>query len=117
MIQVYVKESNRAVAFYQKVFNAKLHCNHLNENGTVLHAELDVFGMTLAVSESAGPEPVAGNTVQICLHFGAGKEDAVRRIIEELGEGGTFTYRGETGWSPLMAGIIDTFGVWWCVYV
>ena len=117
MVQVYVKNSGRAVAFYQNVFGAKTHCLHLNADGTVLHAELDVFGMTLAVSESIELEPATGNTLQICLHFGAEKEETARRVIEQLGEGGRFTFRGSTGWSPLMAGIVDPFGVWWCVYV
>lgn len=55
--------------------------------------------------------------MQFCLHFGDGKEELVRRIIEKLSESGKFIYHGSTDWSPIMAGIVDKFGVSWCVFV
>ncbi|MCL2030094.1 MAG: VOC family protein [Oscillospiraceae bacterium] len=117
MMQVYVKNSDTAVSFYQSVFGANVLCDHRHENGTVAHAELDIYGQVLAVCETLEPEVETGNSMQFCLHFGAGKEELVREIIEKLSAGGTFTYHGPTDWSPLMAGIRDQFGVNWCVFV
>ncbi|MCL2003486.1 MAG: VOC family protein [Oscillospiraceae bacterium] len=117
MMQVYVKGSDLAVPFYQKAFDAGLLCDHRHENGTVFHAELDIYGQVFAICETLESEAVTGNTMQFCLHFGEGKEALVRSIIGKLSDGGKLTYHGSTDWSPLMAGIIDKFGVNWCVFV
>lgn len=117
MMQVYIKNSDQAVAFYQDAFGARLVCRHHSNNGTIAHAELDIFGQILAISESDQRETVTGNTMQFCLHFGDGKEELVRGIIGKLSDGGKFTYHGSTDWSPLLAGIVDKFGVNWCVFV
>ena len=117
MMQIYVKNSNKAVPFYQNAFDAKLLCDHRNENGTLAHAELDIFGQVLAICETLENEVITGNSMQFCLHFGEEKEAVVNKIVEKLSDGGTFTYHGATDWSPLMAGIIDKFGVNWCIFV
>ena len=117
MMQVYIKNSDQAIPFYQNAFDADVLCDHRHENGTVFHAELDIHGQVFAICETREPETVTGNTMQFCLHFGEGKEALVQKIIENLGDGGQFTYHGPTDWSPLMAGIIDKFGVNWCIFV
>ena len=117
MMQVYIKNSDKAIQFYQDAFEAKALCDHRHENGTVAHAEIDIYGQVFAICETPEPEIAIGNTMQFCLHFGAGKEDIVRGIIEKLSGGGKLTYHGSTDWSPLMAGIIDRFGVNWCIFV
>lgn len=116
-MQIYIKNSNQAVPFYQDAFSATLLCNYPNSDGTVAHAELDIFGQILAICESLEGEITTGNSMQFCLHFGEGKEELVQSIIKKLGNGGKFTYHGSTDWSPLMAGIIDKFGVNWCIFV
>ncbi len=117
MMQIYVENSDQAVPFYLNAFGAKLICDHRNLDGTVAHAELDIFGQILAICESCEKETVTGNTMQFCLHFGTGKEDIVREIIGKLKEGAASAYHGSTDWSPLMAGIIDKFGVNWYIFV
>jgi PhnB protein len=117
MMQVYVKNSDQAVPFYQNAFNAKLVCRHEHENGTIAHAELDVYGQIVAICETLEEETTTGNTMQFCLHFGEGKEAQVRSIIEKLSDGGSFTYHGPIDWSPLLAEMIDKFGVNWCIFV
>jgi len=117
MMQVYIKDSAEAIPFYENAFNAKILCDHRHENGTVAHAELDVFGQIFAICETLESEVITGNAIQFCLHFGEGKEEIVRNIIGKLSDGGKFTYHGSTDWSPLMAGIIDKFGVNWCIFV
>ncbi|MDD2361848.1 MAG: VOC family protein [Oscillospiraceae bacterium] len=122
MLQIYVKNSNQAVEFYQNAFNAKLLCNHQNPDGTVAHAELDIFGQVLAICETLEQEVVTGNSMQFCLHFGEGKEAIVKKAYEALKEDCLaltvpITALGECPWSPCLFGLIDQFGVNWCVYV
>jgi len=122
MMQVYVRGSDKAVALYQKAFGAKLVVSHPNDDGTYMHAELDVYGQILALSELPEGEAITGNTMQFCLHFGKGKEALVKRIYETLKEDcieitAPITAPGECPWSPCLFGLIDQFGVNWCVFV
>ena len=122
MMQVYVKESGNALAFYQRTFDAKVKCDHRNADGTVAHAELDVYGQVFAIMELPEGEAVTGNTMQFCLHFGKGKEALVKRIYEALKEDcialtAPITGPGECPWSPCLFGLIDQFGVNWCIFV
>ena len=116
-MQVYVKNSAQAVPFYQNTFGAKVICCHYNADGTIAHAELDVFGQILAVCESQHKETVTGNAMQFCLHFGAGNEELVQKIIDNLSQDGKIIFFETVDWSPLVAGIIDKFRVNWCIFV
>ena len=73
MMQVYVKESDKALDFYQKAFDAKVVADHRHENGTVAHAELDIYGQIFAICETREDDVDAGNSMQFCLHFGVAK--------------------------------------------
>ena len=120
MFQIYIKDSIEAVEFYQKAFDAKLVAWDKNEDGSYMHAELDIFGQILALSEAlpeAG-ERNSGNTMQLCLHLGAGNEEIVKKAYEVLKEGAQIhTPLGEMFFSPLMFGLIDKFKVNWCVFI
>jgi PhnB protein len=122
MLQIYVKDSGQAIGFYQNAFGAKLLCDHRNEDGTVAHAELDIDGQVLAISEAREAEAVAGNTMQFCLHFGEGGESIVKKAYEALKGDcieltAPITGPGECPWSDCLFGLIDRFGVNWCVWV
>ena len=122
MMQIYVKNSNQAVDFYQNAFGAEVLCNHQNDDGTVGHAELDVFGQILAICEARENEVSAGNSMQFCLHMGEGKEALVKNMYNALKEDcmkltAPITSPGECPWSPCLFGLIDKFGVNWCIYV
>jgi len=118
MIQVFVKNSGRALLFYLRAFNVKSPHGNIDENGTIDHAEIDVYGQTLAVSECYEDEPAAGNTMQFCLHFGGGNEATVRRIYDVLSENAIINDPiGPVDWSPLMFALTDQFGVNWCIFV
>ena len=122
MMQVYVKESVKALKFYQCAFDAKLLCDHRNENGTVMHAELDIDGQVFTICESGENEINSGNTMQFCLHYGEGKEAIVMKAYNVLKEDcikltAPITSPGECPWSPCLFGVIDKFGVNWCVFV
>ncbi len=119
MLQVYVRESHKAAALYQKAFDAGMVISYPYPNGTFMHAELDVYGQILAISEAAkDEETVTGNTMQFCLHFGKGKELPVQMAYEALKENAVIICPpGPCPFSPLMFDLVDRYGVRWCVFV
>lgn len=117
MMQVYVKGSKEAVALYQKAFNAELVSEHKNEDGSYLHAELNIYGQILALSEveeAGGP----GDTMQFCLHFEESEQDKVEQAYEALKEGAMeiSTPLGPCFFSKCMTSLVDKFGVSWCIF-
>ena len=122
MMQVNVKESGKALDFYRRAFDAEIKCDHRNADGTVAHAELDIYGQVFAIMELPEGEAIPGSTMQFCLHFGKGKEALVKSIYEILKEDcieitAPITGPGECPWSPCLFGLIDQFGVNWCIFV
>ena len=117
MMQVYVKGSAEAVELYKKAFDAKLGAQYKNDDGSYMHAELDAYGQILAISE-ANEGTTAGNNMQFCFHFGEGGEENVRKAYEALKEDAEIICPLEPcSYSPLMAALIDKFGVSWCIFV
>lgn len=50
-----------------------------HSDGTYMHAELDVYGQILALSEAQKDEErISGTTMQFCLHFGEGNDELVQ---------------------------------------
>ena len=124
MMQTYVKGSDKAVELYQKAFGAQLVSSYPNPDGTFYHAEIDIYGQILAVTESScagyGKDDgrITGNTMQFCLHFGHGKEDLVQKAFDVLKDGAEILYPlSPCEFSPLMADFIDKFGIRWCLFV
>ena len=117
MMQVNVKGSDKAIEFYKKAFDAKVLCNYPNSDGTLYHAELDVYGQVLALTELTDDSTVTGNTMQFCLHLGQGKEETVQKIYDVLKDGAEIHYPiSPCDWSSLMVGLIDKYGVNWCIF-
>jgi PhnB protein len=118
MMQVFVKESNKALEFYQNVFDANVLCSYPNSDGMIMHSELDVFGQILAISELIDENTVTGNTMMFCLHFGEGKDAIVQEIYDLLKDGAkNISPLGKCDYSSLQADIIDKYGVCWCIFV
>ena len=116
MMQVYVKGSHKAVEFYKKAFDAKLVSSYPNEDGTLMHAELDVYGQIFALSE-AYEDTTVGNNMQFCLHFGEGNTEKVYKIYEVLKEGALpHEPIRDVGYSKHGFWLVDKFGVYWCVF-
>jgi PhnB protein len=111
------------VEFYQRAFDAPLAVSYPNDNGTYMHAELDIQGQILAVSErdsvhAGRGETVTGNTMQFCLQYGAGNEDMVKKAYGVLKESAEIiSPLAPCSYSPLMAALIDKYGVHWCLFV
>ena len=123
-MQVYVQGSAQAVAFYEKAFTATLICSYPNADGTLIHAELDIQGQILALSERnsenaiQSEETITGNTMQFCLQYGAGNEDLVRNVYEVLKIGAQIIAPlAPCAYSPLMTALIDKYGISWCLFV
>ncbi len=123
ILQIYAKGSNEAFDFYRKAFDAEIGFQDFDENGTVIHRELDVCGQAIAVGEAkdttraGGDKRRTGNTMQFCLQFGEGQEDQVRRAYDILcEEGEIITPFGELSFCPCGVELIDKYGVWWCLF-
>ena len=120
LMQVYVKNRAEAFVFYQKAFNAELGFCDKDENGNIIHAELNIYGQYLAVGEYYydPKETLIGNTMQFCLQFDKGEEDFIKTAYEVMKiEGTIITPLGPCFFSPYMADIIDKYGVHWCLFI
>ena len=117
-IQVFVKDSGSALEFYKKAFDAKVLGVYPNEDGTLMHSEIDVYGQIMMISELTEENAVTGNTMMFCLDFGEGKESVVQKIYDVLKDGAKIIYPlSKCEYSPLMTDLIDKFGVRWCIFV
>ncbi len=119
MMQVYVNESNKAAELYQKAFDAELVASYTNSDGTYMHAELNVYGQILAISEALKDEErITGTTMQFCLHFGDGKEELVQKAYNVLKDNAKIIYPlSSCTYSTWMVDLIDKYGVRWCLFV
>lgn len=119
MMQIYVSESDKAVETYQKAFDAELIASYSNSDGTYMHAELNVYGQILAISEALKEEErITGTTMQFCLHFGDGREALVQKAYNVLKDNARIIYPlSPCAYSALMADLIDKYGVRWCFFV
>ena len=117
MFQVYVTESDKALPFYQKAFDAEIVCAYFNEDGTCAHAELSIYGQIFAIMESPAKETNPGNTMQLCLHLGEENANEVYKIYERLKDGAQpHDPIGDSGYSKTHFSLVDKFGVDWCVF-
>jgi PhnB protein len=123
MMQVFVVGSDKALEFYRNAFDAEVLCSYPDSKGLLMHAELDVYGQVLAISELTEENmmseiPDTGNTMMFCLEFGEGREAVVQKIYESLKEDAKFlSPLAKCDYSPLMAHIVDKYGVRWCIFV
>jgi PhnB protein len=117
--QVYVRDADAAVDLYRRAFNAELLNRMAGADGLIVHAEMDVFGHILALSESseAGGRGDSGNTMQFCIQFDPDEAAIVKAAYQALEEGATIYHPlGKCFYSECMADLIDRFGVRWCLF-
>jgi len=116
LMQIYVKGSIEAVNFYQNAFDAKLGFNGKNPEGEYMHAELDVYGQIIAVSEDCNKN--IGDNMQFCLHFDKNEKDKVTKAYEILKDGAKRIdgLLGSCEFSPYMFSLIDKFNIYWCIF-
>jgi len=123
LLQIYVKGSAEAYEFYKNAFDAEVGYRDIDDNGVVIHQELNIAGQAIAVGEAndttraGGLQRVTGNTMQFCLQFGAENADKIQKAYEVLKEGSEIiTPFGEFFFSPCGVELIDKYGVWWCLF-
>ncbi len=123
LMQAYVTGSDKAIAFYQKAFNAPVVASYPNSDGTFMHAELNINGQIVALAERNSEfaikgEASAGNTMQFCLQYGDGNEDMVRKAYDVLKEDAEILMPlAPCSYSSLMADLIDRYGIRWCIFI
>jgi len=118
--QIYVKNADAAIALYQQAFDAKLLNEMRNAEGVIVHAEMDVFGHILALSESAlaQEQQNAGNTMQFCIQFQPEEESIITRAYQALQGGASVNHPlGKCFYSECMTDLTDRFGVRWCLFI
>ena len=113
-----VKESVKALEFYQKVFDAKLLCKYDNSDGTVYHSEMEAYGQIMMVAGLAEGNTATGNNMTFVMQFSEGEEDIVRKIYDSLkDEANIICPLCSCEYSPLTTDLIDKYGVHWCILV
>lgn len=136
MMSTYINGSDEAIELYQKAFNAELGYTmpSTEEDCKYYHAELDIYGTTLAIAEAkyaskfyevlpkegfklfSQTERIAGNTMQLCIYYDKGSTDEIKRAYEVLKEGSTAIVEiGPFADSPCFVDFIDKFGIRWCL--
>lgn len=119
LLQIYTKECGTSYEFYKEAFGAEYGYQEKTESGEVIHQELDVCGMQIAVGQiPAGAEAVTGNTMQLCLQLDPTEKERVKHAYERLQEGGRIiTPPKDLFFSEYGFEVVDRYGVWWCVFV
>lgn len=118
--QIYVKNADAAIALYQQAFDATLLNEMRGAEGQIVHAEIDIFGHVLALSESELPQgqQIAGNTMQFCIQFQADEAATIQRAYQALEEGASINHPlGPCFYSECMTDLTDRFGVRWCLFI
>ena len=120
LLQIYAQNQAEAFDFYKDAFNATLGYCEKAPDGTIIHAELDICGQSIAVG-TINIEPkktVAGNTMQFCLQFETGEEPIIERAYEVMkADGQVLAPLEPCFFSPYMTDIIDKYGVHWCLFI
>ena len=127
-IYAFVKETEKAVPFYQKAFNAEIVKDEnftQDEDGTYWHVELkfgdNLFGLSELSEDNPdviGNEKIIGNIMQFGLIFESNEEAKLRNAYEVLKEGADiFTPLEEVEYADLICDLVDKYGIRWCLAI
>ncbi|MCL2357945.1 MAG: VOC family protein [Defluviitaleaceae bacterium] len=106
--------AEEALKFYAKVFKHQLKDADVyrNEDGTILHSDIDVFGSKLMMADGASSSSFQGFSFAVNLT----DEAEIRRIYLELSDGAEISIPlGEVEFSKCYGALKDKFGVAWQV--
>ena len=122
----YVDGIGEAIAFYQKVFNAKINEEGTwkNDDGTyeICSFELD-GGTSFSLAERKGESAIegevnTGNIMQLCMLYK--KEDLAKleKAYELLKDGADIRWPLQSKeWTSHTCDLIDKYGLRWCLMV
>ncbi len=117
MMQVYVNASKEAAKIYSDAFETPITNIVQDDDGSYIHAEIDLKSCVLSLSESDSSK-VTGTTMQYCLQYGEGNEVAIKHAYKVLSDGAVINHPLEPCfYSSLMTDLIDKFGVRWCLFI
>ncbi len=120
LLQIYVQNRAEAFDFYKDAFNAEIGYCEKADDGTIIHAELNICGQSIAVGElyQNKEQAIPGNTMQFCMQFEPGEEAIIERAYEKMKKDGIILEPLDSCFfSPLMTDIIDKYGVHWCLFI
>lgn len=110
---VMVGDAAAAISFYRAAFDATERCRMTTPDGTkVVHAELDINGARLMLSDAFGAgNPGTGGAV---LHLDVPDADAVQARAAAAGATVTLPV-AEMFWGARYGKLVDPFGIAWSV--
>lgn len=120
LLQIYTKNRQEAFDFYKDAFHGEIGYCDKADDGTIIHAELNICGQSIAVGELCYEKEhtITGNTMQFCMQFEPGEEYIIERAYEKMKEDGkVLEPLGPCFFSSLMTDIIDKYGVHWCLFI
>jgi PhnB protein len=120
LLQIYAKNRAEAFDFYKDAFDAEIGYCDKADDGTIVHAELNICGQSIAVGELYydNMQTISGNTMQFCVQFEPGEEHIIERAYGKMKDGGkVLEPLSSCFFSPLMTDIIDKYGVHWCLFI
>lgn len=118
MMQVYVKDSKKAVDKYVTAFGGEILSKHMNEVGGYYHCEIKIDNVVLALSEV--DDVIISdslNVMQFCLHYNQDEATKIHHAFQILGENSTVHFPlGSTDYAKVMVDFTDEFSVRWCLF-
>jgi PhnB protein len=88
---LHINNAAKAIAFYEKAFDAKEKFRLTEPSGRIGHAELDFGGATLMMADEfpecniRGPQAIGGTSVSIHIHVD-NADEVIRRAVSEGAE-------------------------------
>jgi len=116
ILQIYTENDDEAFAFYKSVFNADVGFIDTDENGNVIHQELNVNGQAIAIGKIISNK-TTGSTMQFCLQYNNNQKNAVQQIYNKLvKDSKIITDYGKLIFTDVGFELVDKYGVWWCIF-
>ena len=122
----YVDGIDEAVAFYQKVFDAKIKTEGTwkNDDGTYEICAFDLGNETsFSLAERKGEYAIegevnTGNIMQLCMHYKKGDSSKLEKAYNMLKDGAKIIYPLKSvDFTSHTCDLIDKYGVRWCLMV
>ena len=118
MMQIYAKNSHEAWEFYKQAFPDAVETGCWgNEDGSIGHAEMVLFGQVIALAQ--WDKASTGNAMQFCFHFEEHEKQAIAIAYEVLKEDGQIInpLGDSCGYSSYQFALTDKYGVNWCMFI
>jgi uncharacterized glyoxalase superfamily protein PhnB len=123
MLQLHLADCDEAMQFYQNAFGGKKLSEQRNDDNSIIHAEMEIFGQVFAFSEIVytAEEIVYGNGAEYWFQFEKGQIDAGRKAYNVLKEDAKeipkFSTASDDGfWNEWCFCVTDKYGITWGLF-